>query len=161
MDFTEIYKQSASLVAFSPAGNLILTAAQDRLIVRRTDTFQIVRTSAIDASPSPNNASLPQQKALPGDNRITHAAWSSDSEYMLAACARKGVVHVYKLHDEKWHARVDAGAEGASSMPDIVSHVAHPLCRSGKGRMGSRWTIHSLLFRMGRKDRVIVRPGVD
>ncbi len=38
MDFTEIYKQSASLVAFSPAGNLILTAAQDRLIVRRTDT---------------------------------------------------------------------------------------------------------------------------
>ncbi|KAK0198238.1 WD repeat-containing protein 8 [Armillaria mellea] len=141
MDFTGIYKQSASLVAFSPAGNLILTAAQDRLIVRRTDTFQIVRTSAIDASPSPINASLPQQKALSGDNRITHAAWSSDSEYMLAACARKGVVHVYKLHDEKWHARVDAGAEGlekAEWAPDGRSI----LCFS---QWGLRVTIWSLI----------------
>ncbi|PBK77430.1 YVTN repeat-like/Quino protein amine dehydrogenase [Armillaria solidipes] len=141
MDFTAIYKQSASLVAFSPAGNLILTAAQDRLIVRRTDTFQIVRTSAIDASPSPTNASLPQLKALSGDNRITHAAWSSDSEYMLAACARKGVVHVYKLHDEKWHARVDAGAEGlakAEWAPDGRSI----LCFS---EWGLRVTIWSLI----------------
>lgn len=34
------------------------------------------------------------------------------SEYILAACAKNGVVHVFKLRDEEWNARIDCGAEG-------------------------------------------------
>ena len=109
MDFTEIYKQSGSLVSFSPGGHFILTAVQDRIVIRRTDSCQIARTVLLDATPSPTTAFL--QKNVP-ETRISHAAWSSDSEYFLAACARKGFARVYKLHDETWNARIDAGVEG-------------------------------------------------
>jgi hypothetical protein len=117
MDFTELYKQTSSLVAFSPGAHFIATAVQDRLIVRRADTFQITRTWLVDASPSPTLAALAKPKStLPvaslGDNWITHTGWSCDSEYLLGACAKKGVVHVFRLRDEDWTARIDAGAEG-------------------------------------------------
>ena len=43
---------------------------------------------------------------------VSHAGWSCDSEYVLGACAKAGVVQVFKLRDETWSARIDAGAEG-------------------------------------------------
>ncbi|KAG5647618.1 hypothetical protein DXG03_008971 [Asterophora parasitica] len=121
MDFTEIYKQSASLVAFSPGAHFILTAVQDRIIVRRTDTLQITRTWLLDASRSPTHASLTSFKSKPGPSNgiasgqeawISHVGWSCDSEYILAACAKRGVVHLQKLRDEEWNGRIDCGAEG-------------------------------------------------
>lgn len=114
MDFTEIYKQSSSLVAFSAGAHFILTAVQDRLIVRRADTFQINRTWQVDPTPSPTLTVLSKRKTSnpQADGWITHIGWSLDSEYLLGACARVGVVHVYKLRDEEWTARIDAGAEG-------------------------------------------------
>lgn len=120
MDFTEIYGQSAGLVAFSPGAHFILTAVQDRVIVRRADSFQIARTwhADVDLSQSssitqqkPKGTSLTQSPGA-GDFTVTHAAWSCDSEYILAACAKKGIVSVFKLRDETWHARIDAGTEG-------------------------------------------------
>lgn len=122
MDFTEIYKQSVGLVAFSPGAHFILTAVLDRLIVRRADTFQITRTWLPDASPSKTHLVLaaPNLKPKSGsastadNNNISHAGWSCDSEYILAACAKKGVVYVFKLRDEEWKARIEAGAEGRS-----------------------------------------------
>lgn len=125
MDFTELYKQSASLVAFSPGAHFILNAVQERIIVRRTDTFQITRTWLVDCSASPTHAasfSKPslKQKAqasssaanLSPDAYITHIGWSCDSEYILAACAKKGAVHLFKLRDEDWSGRIDSGTEG-------------------------------------------------
>jgi hypothetical protein len=116
MDFTEIYKQTTSLVAFSSGAHFILNAVQDRLIVRRADTFQITRTWLLDASPSPTQTVLskpkPQTTSPPSESWITHAGWSCDSEYLLGACAKKGVVHVFQLRDEQWSARIDSGAEG-------------------------------------------------
>jgi hypothetical protein len=112
MDFTEIYKQTSSLVAFSSGAHFILTAVQDRLIVRRADTFQITRTWLLDASPSPTQAVLAKSKPSSAENWITHIGWSCDSEYLLGACAKKGVAHVFKLRDEEWTARIDCGAEG-------------------------------------------------
>ncbi|KAK7034731.1 hypothetical protein VNI00_012138 [Paramarasmius palmivorus] len=117
MDFTEIYKQSSSLVAFSPGAHFILTAVLDRIIVRRTDSFQITRTWQVDASPSQTQTLLgssntKSKSTPPNSTWITHAGWSCDSEYVLAACAKRGVVHVFKLRDEEWSARIDAGAEG-------------------------------------------------
>jgi hypothetical protein len=125
MDFTEIYTQSSSLVAFSPGAHFILTAAGDRVIVRQTDTFQITRTWVMDPAQNPTQAVLSSSKpstirharSHPGTpsepgNAITHTAWSCDSEYILAASAKQGVVHLLKLRDEDWSGRIDAGTEG-------------------------------------------------
>jgi hypothetical protein len=121
MDFTEIYKQSSSLVVFSPGAHFILTAVKDRIIVRQSDTFQITRTWLLDASPSPTYASLTTSKSKSksttssissGEAGISHVGWSCDSEYILAACVKQGVVHLIKLRDAEWNGRINAGAEG-------------------------------------------------
>lgn len=132
MDFTEIYKQTASLVHFSPGGHFILAAVQDRLIVRRSDSFQIVRTCLVDVSPSATLRALasstkPAAAAAATsvqDGGITHAQWSADSELLLAACAKRGRVSVFKMRDEAWNASIEAGAEGlvkAELAPDARS----------------------------------------
>lgn len=130
MDFTEIFKQSGGLVAFSPGAHFLLTAVADRVIIRRADTFQISRSWAIDPSPSASTSAQALPSSLSTNNRasrsqkvvelslpietpaITHLEWSSDSEFVLAACARAGVVHVFRMSDERWYMRVEAGAEG-------------------------------------------------
>ncbi|KAF9569883.1 WD40 repeat-like protein [Agrocybe pediades] len=153
MDFTELYRQSASLVAFSPGAHFILTAIEDRIIVRRTDTFQITRTWLIDSSPSATQAAFSskanptKQKSQPPngsnvnpDAWITHIGWSCDSEYILAACAKRGVVHLLKLREEDWSGRIDSGAEGlvkAEWAPDGRT----VLCFSDWGLRVSLWSI--------------------
>ena len=115
MDFTQVYRQSAYIVSFSPGAHFILNAVQDVLIVRRTDTLQITRTWSI-----------------PPDHPISHAGWSSDSEYLLAASAKAGLVQAFKLRDEAWSARIHTGAEGlvkAEWAPD----GRHILCFSEWG----------------------------
>ncbi|KAH8102516.1 WD repeat-containing protein 8 [Cristinia sonorae] len=145
MDFTEIYKQTSGLVFFSPGAHFILTAAQDRLVVRRADSFQITRAwhASSDASQSSKTPSARLSSGStnsPQDGWITHAGWSCDSEYILAACARRGVVNVYKLRDENWSARIDAGTEGlvkAEWAPDGRS----VLCFSAWGLRVSIWSL--------------------
>ena len=122
MDFTEAYPHSSSLVSFSPGAQFILIALHDSLIIRRSDTLRISRTWTLDASPSPTNALIAAAaKSKPAaaatiasitDSSITHIGWSCDSEYILAACTKRGTVHVFKLRDEEWSSRIDAGAEG-------------------------------------------------
>ncbi|KAI0667380.1 WD repeat-containing protein 8 [Trametes maxima] len=152
MDFTEIYKQTASLVAFSPGTHFLLTAVQDRLIVRRSDSFQLARTWLIDATPSPTSAALASSSSAgpsslrtrPDDSAsnalITHAGWSCDSEYVLGACAKTGVVSVFKLRDETWSARLEAGSEGlmkAEWAPDGRT----VLCFSEWGLRVTMWSL--------------------
>jgi Tol biopolymer transport system component len=114
MDFTDIFSQSQGVVHFSPGRNFILSAVKDRLVVRRSDKEGIFQTWAVDCSPSATTALLAKATArpAPSDGWITHAAWSYDSEYILAVVAKRGVVNVYSMRDEKWTARVEAGAEG-------------------------------------------------
>ncbi|KZT63453.1 YVTN repeat-like/Quino protein amine dehydrogenase [Daedalea quercina L-15889] len=124
MDFTEIYKQTGQLATFSPGAHFLLTAIQDRLVVRRADSFQITRSWQLEPSPSATALAAsrkpltrPQAVSDSGssvdrDGWISHAGWSCDSEYILAACARKGFVDVFKMRDEEWRARIEAGAEG-------------------------------------------------
>jgi WD40 repeat protein len=121
MDFTELYHSGP--ISFSPGGHLILTAIQDRLVLRRADTFQILQTWLLDASATPTQAltSVKAKGGLP-DNSISHIGWSCDSEYVLAASAKRGVVHVYKVQDESWTARIESGAEG--SIPCLYSKHA-------------------------------------
>jgi hypothetical protein len=93
----------------------------DRLIVRRADTFQITRTWLLDVSPTVNIISksvkpiAPSKSAVTGatpESSITHIGWSCDSEYLLAACSKKGVVNIFKLREEDWSSRINSGAEG-------------------------------------------------
>ncbi|KAF9056497.1 WD repeat-containing protein 8 [Panaeolus papilionaceus] len=156
MDFTELYKHTSSLVSFSPGAHFLLTATQDRVVVRRTDTFQITRSWLLDPTPSPTQAALTSSKSeLPKkssqaaastvthpDDWITHLGWSCDSEYILAACAKKGVVHLLKLRDETWEGRIDAGAEGlvkAEWAPDGRTII----CFSDWGLRISIWSLTS------------------
>jgi hypothetical protein len=115
MDFTEEYRTSGSAnsVCFSPGAHLILTAIHDRLVLRRADTFQIIGVRVLDPSPTPTQA-ITSAKAKGGlpENLISHTGFSCDSEYVLAASAKRGVVHVYKVQDENWTARIESGAEG-------------------------------------------------
>ncbi|KAI1789913.1 WD repeat-containing protein 8 [Ganoderma leucocontextum] len=152
MDFTEIYKQTLSLVSFSPGTHFLLTAVQDRLIIRRSDSFQIARTWLVHSTPSPTSAalsnatstgplSLRDRSGESGSNAwITHAGWSCDSEYVLGACAKTGIVSVFKLRDETWSARIEAGSEGlvkAEWAPDGRT----VLCFSEWGLRVTMWSL--------------------
>ena len=107
-------------MSFSPGAHFILNGVNDRLIVRRADTFQITRTWLVDATPTPTanliskstKSTTPSTCSTTAENWISHIGWSCDSEYLLAACAKKGVVNVFKLRDEDWTSRIDSGAEG-------------------------------------------------
>ena len=94
MDFTQIYKQSNFLVEFSKGARWILTAVNDRLIVRRADSLTIERTWPVESGP------------------ISHIGWSWDSEYVFGADSKSGVVSVFKITDETWNARIVSGVEG-------------------------------------------------
>ncbi|KAJ3816063.1 WD repeat-containing protein 8 [Lentinula aff. lateritia] len=147
MDFTELYKHSGSLVSFSPGAHFVLNAVHDRVIIRKTDSFQISRTWVIDPTPSESATLLNKQasKAIRSstdsrNNSISHAAWSSDSEYVLAASVRGGFVQVFKLRDEGWTARIDCGVEG------LVKAVWAPdartiLCFSDWGLRVTIWSL--------------------
>jgi len=116
------------------------------LIVRRTDTLQITRTWTVSAPSSTatilsNSKSTPLNSGVSPEAWISHAGWSCDSEYLLAASAKKGIVEVFKLRDENWNARIEAGVEGllkAEWAPD----GRHILCFS---QWGLRVTIWSLV----------------
>ncbi|TDL28690.1 WD repeat-containing protein 8 [Rickenella mellea] len=146
MDFTELYKQSASLVSFSPGAHFILNAVHDRLIVRRADSFQVTRTWLVDSSPSQTATALRNGPAIASgtpsspDSAITHVAWSCDAEYLLSACARRGIVNVYKMRDEDWNVRIESGAEGlvkAEWSPDGRSII----CFSEWGLRVTVWSL--------------------
>jgi hypothetical protein len=142
MDFTEIYRQSGSLVSFSPGAHFLLTAVGDRLVVRRSDTFHVSRSWQLPSLPSPSAtavalaSSRPSSRTAPSDNItptiISQIGWSPDSEYVFAACAKSGLVCAFRMRDEGWTARIETGAEGllrAEWAPD----GRHILCFSEWG----------------------------
>lgn len=161
MDFTEVYKHSNGSISFSPGAHLILTAIQDRLVLRRADTFQIMQTWLLDALPTPTQE-LISVKAKGGfpENSISHIGWSCDSEYVLAASTKRGVVHVYKIQDENWTARIECGAEGSvrsalNVQKQLTNHI-----RPREGRVGPRWKDSALFLSVGSESLVnhLVRP---
>ncbi|GJJ08763.1 hypothetical protein Clacol_002982 [Clathrus columnatus] len=147
-DFTEIYSQTHNLVSFSPGTQFTLTAVQDRLIIRRADTFQIARTWVLDNTPSESTTilgssskqTIKSKKAIESEGWITHVGWSADSEYILAASAKRGVVHVLKMRDDTWHAKIEAGAEGLAKA-EWAPDGRHVLCFSDWGLRVTIWSL--------------------
>ncbi|KIM66308.1 hypothetical protein SCLCIDRAFT_1153469 [Scleroderma citrinum Foug A] len=144
MDFTEIYEQSGNLVYFSPGAHFILNALDDVLIVRRADTLLITHTWTI-SHPSETasilSSSRPQLPATASSHQwISHAGWSCDSEYIFAASVKRGIVHVFKLRDEEWNARIETGAEGLTKA-EWAPDGRHILCFSEWGLRVTIWSL--------------------
>ncbi|KAF7310807.1 ATP-dependent metallopeptidase [Mycena chlorophos] len=110
MDFTELYRFQQ--IAPSPDSRFILTAFQRGLVLRTTTTFQISQTWHVDSSPSATQTLLASAKDKAITDPISHLGWACDSEYFLAASPRTGIVHVYKVQDASWSARIESGTEG-------------------------------------------------
>ncbi|ORX48102.1 YVTN repeat-like/Quino protein amine dehydrogenase [Piromyces finnis] len=93
MDFTELYKQTSNLCIFSPNGLYIAIAVQHRLVIRDAESLQIVQLfSCID--------------------NIQAIEWSKDSEYILCASYKLGVIQVWSLSDQEWTAKINEGVVG-------------------------------------------------
>jgi len=93
MDFTELYKQTSNLCIFSPNGLYIAIAVQHRLVIRDAESLQIVQLfSCID--------------------NIQAIEWSQDSEYILCASYKLGVIQVWSLSDQEWTAKINEGVVG-------------------------------------------------
>ncbi|KAI0004214.1 YVTN repeat-like/Quino protein amine dehydrogenase [Russula compacta] len=150
MDFTEIYRQSGGLVAFSPGAHFILTAVADRLVVRRADTFHVSRSWHVLSLPSRSAATItatatssrPVRAGLGADSTtvISHTGWSPDSEYVFAACAKLGLVYVFRMRDDEWTAHIETGAEGLTRA-EWAPDGRHVLCFSEWGLRVTVWSL--------------------
>ncbi|KAG5462395.1 MAG: hypothetical protein BJ554DRAFT_5286 [Olpidium bornovanus] len=110
LDFTDVYKQSSGLCAFSPDGRHIATAVLYRLVVRDAETLQIVHLFTCT-------------------DLVQAVDWSADSRLVLCASFKLGAVNVWSLEDASWSAKIDEGAAGLTSVR-FAPDGRHVLCFS-------------------------------
>src|SRR5258706_8250860 len=58
MDFTDLYRHTHAQVSFSPGRHFILTAINDRIVVRKSSTFTITASFQADLTPSTTSSVL-------------------------------------------------------------------------------------------------------
>ena len=79
------------------------------------------------------------------DALVTNLAWSWDSEYILAALPKRGVVNVYMMRDDQWTARIEAGTEGLTKA-EWAPDGRTILCFSEWGvRLATACTLYSII----------------
>ena len=91
--FSELYRQSNGLCAWSPSGDLVAVAVGHRVVVRDGDTMKI-------------------SQLFTANDELQMIQWSPDGEYVMAASYKKGVVNVWSIRDEDWQATVTEGVGG-------------------------------------------------
>eukprot|EP00026_Physarum_polycephalum_P009526 Phypoly_transcript_09653.p1 GENE.Phypoly_transcript_09653~~Phypoly_transcript_09653.p1 ORF type:complete len:449 (+),score=50.72 Phypoly_transcript_09653:22-1347(+) len=94
MDFSLFHGHGgSSLCKFSPDGTLLATAAKFRLVVRNSESLEIVHIfSCLD--------------------NIQTIEWSSDSTYILCAMLKRGTVQVWCINQPRWTCKIDEGLAG-------------------------------------------------
>ncbi|KAJ3294247.1 WD repeat-containing protein wrap73 [Borealophlyctis nickersoniae] len=97
MDFTELYKQSHSLCKFSPNGLYLATAVQFRVVIRDSETLQILHLFTCT-------------------DHVQQVAWAPDSDLVLCASFKLGLIQVFSLRDEGWTAKIDEGVAGCTAV---------------------------------------------
>ncbi|KAI9014635.1 hypothetical protein BC832DRAFT_589137 [Gaertneriomyces semiglobifer] len=97
MDFTELYKQSATLCRFSPNGQYLATAVQFRLVIRDADSLEILQLFTCT-------------------DIIQDVSWSPDSELILCASYKLGHIQVWSMKDEAWTAKISEGLGGLTNV---------------------------------------------
>ena len=107
MDFTEIFR--ARTAVFSPDSRYVLTAMDNRIVVRLAETFQISQAWQIQPHPA-DGVTAGTANARSSTSESVQCAWSCDSRYILAA--KSSLVHIFDLIDKDWKASIQTGAEG-------------------------------------------------
>ncbi|XP_057682364.1 WD repeat-containing protein WRAP73 isoform X2 [Corythoichthys intestinalis] len=93
MNFSEVFKQSNQLCKVSPDGKHLATCVQYKLVVRDVSTLQILHLyTCLD--------------------QISQMEWSSDSQFILCAMYKRGLVQVWSLEQPDWHCKIDEGSIG-------------------------------------------------
>ena len=93
MNFSELFKQSQSLSKFSPDGQYIVSCVSYKVIVRSTESLQILRLyTCMDA--------------------VQHVEWSSDSGFVLCAMYKRGICQVWSIDQPDWTCKIDEGSAG-------------------------------------------------
>ncbi|WVO13051.1 hypothetical protein L204_100661 [Cryptococcus depauperatus] len=122
-DFSHIF--NASVLAFSPGTTFIATAFHNRIVVRSTSTFQIVRTwvvtvKDIEASSSRQgqySTTSPSSQNDPEEFEIDNLQWSGDGLYLLIHSSHAKMAWVYGLAEEIQSARIAGmSVEGLSKV---------------------------------------------
>lgn len=113
MEFTELYSCSYHLIAFSPGAHFIINFNENRLILRRADSFEVVRIWPVTLESLPTHLTgLIDTAVASCDSIITNIRWCPNSEYVLASSTKLGFVNIYGIRDEEYFASIVAGAEG-------------------------------------------------
>nr|XP_002131694.1 WD repeat-containing protein WRAP73 [Ciona intestinalis] len=93
MNFSELFKQTQSLVRFSPDGNYLANCVSYKVIIRAVDTLQILRLyTCMDA--------------------VQSLEWSSDSQFLLCAMYKRGLVQIWSVEQPDWTCKIDEGSAG-------------------------------------------------
>ena len=93
LDFSETYKRTGPTPVFSPDGRFLATAVEYRLVIRDAETLTVCSiSSCLD--------------------RIHKIEWHPDSDHVLCACYKRGVVQCFSVSDEKWTCLIDEGPAG-------------------------------------------------
>lgn len=93
MNFSELFKLSGQLGAFSPNGKYLASCVQYRLVIRDVNTLQILQLfTCLDP--------------------VQWIEWSSDSLFILCAMYKRGIVQVWSLEQPDWHCKIDEGSAG-------------------------------------------------
>uniref|UniRef100_A0A8C9VVA3 WD repeat containing, antisense to TP73 n=1 Tax=Scleropages formosus TaxID=113540 RepID=A0A8C9VVA3_SCLFO len=96
MNFSEVFRHTNQLCRVSPDGKCLATCVQYRLVVRNINTLQILHLyTCLD--------------------QIAHVEWSSDSQFILCAMYKRGLVQVWSLEQPDWHCKIDEGSAGLVS----------------------------------------------
>ena len=93
LDFSETYKRTGPTPVFSPDGRFLATAVEYRLVIRDAETLTVCSiSSCLD--------------------RIHKIEWAPNSDHVLCACYKRGVVQCFSVSDEKWTCLIDEGPAG-------------------------------------------------
>jgi hypothetical protein len=103
MDFSETFAHSnAKLCKCSPNGKYLATPLKYRLVIRDSETLQIVQLfCCIDL--------------------IDIVEWSEDSKYILCGLLKRACTQIWSIDQPEWICKIDEGATGLSNVMWAIS----------------------------------------
>ncbi|EFJ50847.1 hypothetical protein VOLCADRAFT_73435 [Volvox carteri f. nagariensis] len=97
MDFSDAYRYSGPVPAFSPDGRFVASVAEYRLIIREVETMRVVQLySCLD--------------------RVDSIEWSANSIYVLCGIFSRGTIQVWSVESSEWSCKIDEGPAGVAAV---------------------------------------------
>ncbi len=117
----QIYPHSKYLVAWSPDGRLLATCSKNRLTVRDPTSMQIEVYHSCAAA-------------------VEHLEWGADSDLLLCASYKQGVVEAFRVSNPNFSCSVSEGAAGIS-FAALSPDATHLLTITDFALSLSLWTL--------------------